>query len=178
MANRAFARATRRKTEWAGFGSAGGGAVLPGLVSMTAGTAVVLSTNFVIEGSALSTFEQQETITRMIGSFAASLDLGTANLDATVAVGCAVARREAITAGVASLPSPEDDPNFEWLYYGVFMVKNTNDTTQGAPGFVREHFDVRGQRRMHRGKQIVWLAEANNNVALAGVGGRYLIKVE
>ena len=177
MAHRAFARATRRKTQWGGFGNASGAAVLPSEITMAAGTPVILSTSIII-GNAAGLLDEEVTITRTIGSHSISIDATTAELDVTVAVGCAVARNEAISAGVGSLPSPEDDPDFEWLYYGVFGLRNPQNALQDGPlSSIRTAFDVRGQRIVRSGQTLVWLAESEGGAAVAMVGGRYLVKL-
>ncbi len=176
MANRAFARVSRRKTQWAGFGSSTGTAVLPQQVALTAGTAAIISFNVVAAG-ALGLFDEEFTITRMIGQFAAFMTVGTADLKATVAVGCGVTRSETVTAGVASLPSPEDDPDFEWLYYGVFGLHNAVSGQTADHSHVRASFDVKGQRIVRLGQTVVWIAESQTSDVQALVGGRYLAKL-
>ncbi len=168
---------SRRKTQWAGLGSATGTAVLPEEVALGSGTAGILSINTIIGGAA-GFLEEEVTITRMIGSLTLSINDNTALIDTTVAVGCAVARAEAVSAGVASLPSPEDDPDFEWLYYGVFGMKNPQNALRDGPASARTiQFDVRGQRVMRTGQTVVWIAEAQGADATAQVGGRYLVKL-
>ena len=176
MANRNFARSMRRKTQWGGFGNAAGAAALPVHVAMTAGTPVILSQGVVVQG-ALGVGSEVVTLVRTIGQFSANLNLGTANLDGTVAVGCIVARDEAVAAGVGSLPSPEDDPDSDWLYYGVFGLHNAVSGQLSDESHVRQDFDVRGQRISKNGETVVWLAESQTSDVDAMVGGRYLFKL-
>ncbi len=177
MANRSFTRAMRRKTQWAGFGTAAGAATLPIRVDLTAGTAAILSTGAVISGG-VGIVDEEFTVTRTIGNFIARMAAATVDLSATVAVGCAVARVEAISAGVASLPSPEADPDFEWLYYAQFGLEQgeTADIAYQLSN-VRQSFDVRGQRIVRSGQTLVWLAESESAACVAMVGGRYLVKL-
>ena len=56
-------------------------------------------------------FDEEVTVTRMIGTVAAKIALGTASLFGTFAMGCIVARGEAIAAGVGSLADPMTDPD-------------------------------------------------------------------
>jgi len=177
MANRNFTRAMRRKTQWAGFGDAAGAANLPSFLGLTAGTARILSTGAII-GNAAGFVEEEVTITRTIGRFTFGIDSETAEAVAGIAVGLAVVRNEAAAAGVGSLPSPEDDPDFEWLYYTVVHVLNPVNALQDGPtssGSV--DFDVRGQRILRSGQTLVWIAEANDTNCRAAVGGRYLAKL-
>ncbi len=178
MANRNFSRAMRRKTQWAGFGNETGAALLPVVIQLTANIAQIISQNAVIAGG-LGFVDEEVTITRMIGNLIAGVRIATAEADSTIAVGCVVARVEAIAAGVASLPSPEDDPDAEWLYYGVFPTVNQVASQIAADGASawKQSFDVRGQRVVRAGSSLVWLAESQTNAAFVGVGGRYLGKL-
>ena len=89
-----------------------------------------------------------------------------------------MARAEAIAAGVGSLPSPEDDPDFEWLYYYQGAVINPQNALRDGPvSGGRVQFDVRGQRIMRSGESVVWLAESQVSAMAVGVNGRYLVKL-
>ena len=165
MANQFRGRAgPRRRTEWAGFGNKDGSAVLPTLLAVTAGTPVVLSKDTITAGVA-AVVAQEYTITRMLGFVTVAMDLTTANLIASVAVGCGVMREDAITAGVTALPDPEADPDFEWLFHMSIILKNypANAVTCDTD---RKHipFDVRGQRIVRAGNIPFWIAQADTSV--------------
>ena len=177
MANRQFARATRRKTQWGGFGDAVGASNLPAWQTLTAGVSVILSQS-IIAGGGAGIIDEETTITRTIGALGFAADVTTAEASGSVAFGCAVVRGEAAAAGVGSLPSLHDDPDFEWLYYGVFPFSNPQNALQDGPisgGMVQ--FDVRGQRILRSGQNVIWLAEATTVNARGYVGGRYLVKL-
>ena len=177
MANRNFARVTRRKTQWAGFGDASAGPNIPSWLTLTAGTPVILSTAVIIQGQQ-GLLDEQYTITRMIGSVAAQLDVTTAEAGAAVAFGCVLASLEAITIGVTALPSVEDDPDVEWLFYGIIPLVNPQNVLQdGSLSSYTMPFDVRGQRIVRAGTRPVWIAEAQDFNCRAWVGGRYLAKL-
>ena len=172
-------RSQRRKTQWAGMGDTAGAAVLPAVQNLTAGTAVILSRGAII-ASGTGFVDEEVTITRTLGNVTAGIRVATAGSDAAVAVGLAVARNEAVTAGVGSLPSPESDPDFEWLYYDVMLFENGPQTANvGADNCASmiKPFDVRGQRILRTGYTLVWLAESQTMDAFCGVGGRYLAKL-
>ena len=177
VGNRNFTRAMRRKTQWGGFGSASGGATLPEEVALTLNVAQIISSGIVI-GNSTGVLDEEVTVTRTIGSITVSLDADTALVDATVAVGLAVVRSEAANAGVGSLPSPEDDPDFEWLYYTVLGLKNPQNALRDGPlSAQRVMFDVRGQRIIRSGSSVVWIAECQAANCTAQVSGRYLMKL-
>ena len=167
----------RRKTQWAGYGDSVGAAVLPGFVVVPSGGAAILSFNGIINGAA-GFLDEEVTITRMIGRVSARINVNTANVSATLAVGCIIARNEAIAAGVGSLPSPEDDPDSDWLYYAVMGLVNPNSTlVDSALANIHSDFDVSGQRIVRAGQTAVWIAEAQSQAIFTQVGGRYLAKL-
>ncbi len=176
---RSFSRGPRRKTQWAGFGTPAGGATLPQLVDLVPGTAAILSSNMVVSG-AVGLLDEEVTITRVIGNVFLGMRISTAEADVTFAVGLAVVRAEALAAGVASLPSPESDPDFEWLYYSQVLGQNPPAGTGAADNDVWQinmPFDVRSQRIVRSGQTPVWIVECETSNAIAGVGGRYLVKL-
>ncbi len=178
MANRNFARSMRRKTQWGGFGNQTGAAVLPTVRDLAVATPLIIS-QAIIVGGAAGFIEEEVTITRTIANIQIGVGVATAEASATVAIGCGVFRQEAIAAGVGSLPSPEDDPDFEWLYYGVWTLKNgvTSQVGFGLSSWQQIALDVRGQRILRSGQSVAWIAESQANDAFAGVGGRYLVKL-
>ena len=170
-------RGPRRRTEWAGFGNSTGAPVLPDMISLGAGTPAFLSKDAITRGvAAIST--QEYTITRMLASLSMSMNVDTALAQATVAVGCGVASEDAIGVGVTAIASPEDHPDFEWLYYGVFMLQNPQNALRDGPiSSLQISIDVRGQRIVRAGVIPFWVAESQTANAIAGVGGRYLVKL-
>ena len=179
MAARTFRRGTRRKTEWGGFGDQAGGAALPDVIAIAAGAGnrQILSKDIVTAGLA-AVAAQEYTITRMIGHLTVALNVTTAVATATIAVACGIAREDAITAGVASLPAPEDDPDFEWLFYSSIFLKNPNDTSQTGPASTRIiSFDVRGQRIVRAGNIPFWIASCVTSNCQAAATGCYLVKL-
>ena len=171
-------RGSRRKTEWAGLGAADGSASLPVPINLTAGTASVISAGAIVAGSS-GLVDNEVTITRLIANLSVGLRTATADVAASVAVGCAVVRTEAVAAGVAALPSPESDPDFEWLWYGCFPLRTPPASQNGASGSTNAMIEIdgRAQRIVRTGQTMIWLAESQTATAFAGVGGRYLVKL-
>ncbi len=168
---------SRRKTQWAGMGSAAGAATMPVVQVIAAGASAILSQGLVTAGS-LGIIDDETTVTRMIGRWMAGLTVGTGGISCEFALGVVVARLEAVAAGVGSLPSPVVDPDAEWLYYASGLVKRqqTADDENGTVT-VREMFDTRGQRIVRVGQTVVWIASAVTNSIDIGVSGRYLVKL-
>jgi len=177
VAHRNFARAMRRKTQWGGYGDSAGAANLNIFVGLAAGTPAIISSSIVVSG-ALGLVDEEVTITRMIGNVSATMNVGTSGASAMLAIGCVVVRNESIAAGVASLPSPEDDPDAEWLYYLQVALRNPTNALSDGPisGAIVPH-DVRGQRILRAGSNVVWVAESQTADVAVTVGGRYLVKL-
>ncbi len=171
-------RGSRRKTEWAGFGSETGTAELPsGVAVATATPAAILSTGSIV-ANALGFFDQEVTIIRTIGMLMVNLNINTAVSQGSFAVGLYIARAEAIAAGIGSLPSPEDDPDAEWLAHFSGTLINPNSTARDGPlSGIQIPFDLRGQRIMKTGQSQVWIGHAENANLLIAVNGRYLVKL-
>jgi len=177
LADRHFARAMRRKTQWAGFGDVTGTANLPTMVTVAANASVIISQGLIVANSA-GLVDEEVTITRVIGDISVAVAADGALSRWTLALGLAVSRLEAITAGVASLPSAEDDPDFEWLYYTVLQGINPQNTLRDGPlSGLHVRFDVKGQRVVRTGYSVVWIAEAQTTAVQVGVGGRALVKL-
>jgi len=177
MANRNFARAMRRKTEWAGFGSEGGAAALPAPQTIAAAASAILSNGAVVAGGT-GFVDQEVTITRTIGTAIAKIAAGTVSLEGEFAIGLLVARNEAVTAGVASMPSPVTDPDAEWLYHiSGQLIRGLTANIDDGIATVRIPFDVRGQRVLRAGSNVVWIGAAEGTTLDLGVTGRYLVKL-
>ena len=178
MARQFQARAARRKTQWAGMGNFSGQPDLPTFRTVATSAAAILSQGLVV-GGALGLVDEEVTITRMIGHLSLFINSATAGAESTVAVGVGVARTEAIAAGVGSLPDPESQPDFEWLYYTVVGLRNgqAGDPDGSTIASQMVPFDVRGQRVLRSGSSMVWLAKAETTGAFVQVGGRYLVKL-
>jgi len=174
---RQFTRGARRKTQWAGFADENGAVNLPPLVALTAGTAAIVSSAFLVS-NAVGFFDEEVTITRTIGVISAMMNVDTASLQAEVCLGLFITRSEAIAAGVGSLPDPEDDPDAEWLYHTSFSLRNPNDATRNGPiSALHAPFDVKGQRIVRAGSTVVWIAKAITNNVRVAANGRYLVKL-
>jgi len=177
MAKRVFSRGPRRKTQWAGFGDNAGAATLPDPVTINAGNSAILSYNMIVAGGA-GLVDEEVTICRVVGRATAHVNFETANSSAAFAMGLAVVRNEALAAGTGSMPDPETDPDFEWLYYHVGQLYTPGNTNRDGPlsGYTWQ-FDVRGMRVVRAGQTVVWIGEAETNACWMGVGGRYLCKL-
>jgi len=174
---RTFVRGPRRKTQWGGFGSESATAVLPLPVTLSAGVAQVLSSGTTVDGAG-GLLDEEITVVRTIGMLTAAIQTNTAGIVASFAAGCGVFRGEVLTAGVGSLPSPEDDPDFEWLAYFQSALTNPNSVLRDGPvSGIHLPFDIRSQRIIRKGESLAWIGESQNATITVGVNGRYLFKL-
>ena len=169
----------RRKTQWFGTLDVAGSNVLPLLVSAVNGATSILAQGLArAAGSGAS--DEEVTITRMIGNLLIVLDGTAASANGGgFAIGCLVTRSEAAIAGVASMPSPETDPDAEWVYHtsGIVQRETVETNSAGGNAFLRIPFDVRGQRIIRTGSTVVWLGSARGATILMGANVRYLVKL-
>jgi len=177
MPRRQFSRGVRRKTQWGGFGHDDGTVLLPAAIAIAANASAILSQQVVVAGTT-GFIDEEVTITRMIGRVSYMINNVSASSQASWALGCYIARQEAITAGLASLPDPEQDPDAEWLYWASGIAINGTDVLRNAmTSGSLFNFDVKGQRVMGRKESPVWIAHVEGAGCLVGVSGRYLVKL-
>ncbi len=167
----------RRKVQWGGFGHDDGTVDLPQPIAIAAGASAILSSNVIVAGS-VGFIDEEVTITRTIGRVTFMTNNVSASSQAAWALGCLVARNEAIAAGLASLPNPEANPDAEWLYWASGSVINGTDVLRDAvTSSGAFNFDVKGQRKMSRGETVVWIGHVEIAGCILGVNGRYLVKL-
>ena len=154
---RSISQKARRQTSW----TAGPGTT----VQRTASGTVLFGTGLVplVEGL---------TITRMRGELLLFLSAATTALDGYIgAIGIQLVSDEAFAAGVASMPTPIDDIDYEeWIWYQTFSIKAAGAMVGGAStdldhpnalsAVARFTIDSRVQRKFPVGKTLVAVLEA------------------
>ena len=100
------------------------------------------------------------TITRTVGDIMWWSDQ-TAGLEVPFgALGMAIAGVNAVGAGVASLPAPYADAEFDnWFLWQVLMVNSANDSGAAAGASRVFHFDSKAQRKVEEGESIAVMVE-------------------
>ncbi len=177
---RSFSRGARRKTQWSRFGdTTGAGTGFPTYVGVAAGAGAITSRGLVV-GGGQGFVDEEVTIVRSIGMIGVRHD-GTSGVAARFAVGLYITRVEAIAAGVASLPDPQDDPDAEWLYYATGAVVGigaaAGDRAQEPLANLVFQFDTRGMRKLNTGESTVWVAKAGTDAVEIVTAGRCLVKL-
>ena len=103
------------------------------------------------------------TVLRMLGEYIISFTPNPVGLDAVIiGVGIGVVSSDAATAGAASVPDPDGEPDYPWLYYASHPLfsTGTDPTGSGAAGAsVRRVFDVRSMRKMKPRESLAMIFE-------------------
>ena len=155
-------QASKRQTSWtAGPGSGGG----------QAEQLILGATGSGIWGTAIVPLVEGLTIVRMRGELLVYLTLAAAVNEGVVgAAGILLVSDEAFAAGVASIPTPLDDVDFdEWIWYKTFSLKAASVIAGGAStdadhmlsvsAAARFEIDSKAMRKFPVGKSLVAVME-------------------
>ena len=101
-------------------------------------------------------FQLPRTILRIMGEYVICPSGATVSADlATIGVGLGVVSTDAAAAGGASLPDPNAEFDYPWMYvasHQMFFSAATSSTAgegaQGAAPSVRKSFDVKSMRKV------------------------------
>ena len=172
----ARSRFPRRKTAWAVGPEANG-------VSIAATLTPILWSS----GVALSGGQEQATITRIRGYTRWTLTAVTvARGGFRLAVGFGIVSAEAFAAGVASVPSPIGDLDWDgWMFHQFADLHSVTATIADGVNAVGcsiyQEIDVKSQRILESDNVLVAVAEAENEVGAAAAvldaDSRILIKL-
>ncbi len=140
---------------------------IPGITLALTAAATVSGSAF-IPGTSI-------TIMRMLGEYMI-VNTGTivAADGARVTVGIGVVSADAFAAGAASLPDPDGEPEYPWLYWASHSFrfpKALSATISGdsVSGVIRRPFDIKSMRKMKPGQALVFIvqyADISGNPAL------------
>ena len=153
---------SRRKTAW------NVGPHTAGLFTASAAGAVLFNTGVTPTVSGL-------TIVRLRGEFTAWISVATTLGDGFQgsAVGFGIVNEEAFAAGITSVPSPIDDPEWNgWLYHkyiGSMVSLETTEVARGPLGAVRFDIDSKAMRRFRTDDVIIGVYELLTEIGTAVV---------
>ncbi len=104
------------------------------------------------------------TILRCRGEIAISPTSAVVNLDAvriTTALG--IVSSDAFAAGAGSVPDPQGEPEYPWLYWkdSVFFYTESSaaNAVQSIVGAVRFDVDTKAMRKMKPGESLAWVVQ-------------------
>ncbi len=115
-----------------------------------------------ILGTAHIVSNAPNTLVRIRGTVAVSLDSGAVNEAFLIRAGIIKVMPDAFAAGAGSIPSPVDDPEAEWLWHSYFPLRalaTGNDSLSGG-GVQRTEIDSKAMRRVKTNERLVFMVDA------------------
>jgi len=107
-------------------------------------------------------FSEAATVLRMLGEYVIGpTSAPVAGDDAAVAIGIGVVSTDAATVGGASMPDPDTEGEYPWLYWAnhpLFYATTNVDHAVGT-GVVRRSFDIRSMRKIKPRESLVVVGE-------------------
>ncbi len=161
---RAVGKGARRKTNW------GQSAIRTDITALAAGT--VILTQRLSSANIITAFGPESTIIRTRGHVMVTTDQSAATENVFGAYGIAIVSEDAAVAGVASIPSPYSNADWDgWFVHGYFFASTR---FADATGFTLEQgdgagfaFDSKAMRKLEDLESVVVLLE--NGSATAGM---------
>ena len=106
------------------------------------------------------TFGARPTLTRVRGNWAGHMVPAAASDSMIVGLGLIVVSTDAFVAGAASVPSPLEDLNAEWVWHQliVFSPSQTTETQTALDQYDRGSIDSKAMRKMNEAEVLgfVW----------------------
>ncbi len=131
-------------------------------IDLTEGTKVLGTTAFA--------FSQSQTLTRLRGDILVQLDSGGVDERATIALGIGVFPTDAVAAGVVSLPGPESDIGFPWVWHSYVNVSTLAEAAIASDFIaVRLVVDSKAMRRVKVNESLALVGEVAASVDQAGL---------
>ena len=166
MARRHVVAARPRQMIWAGID-------LPGATIFNVGQILAVANASLL---ALRPF----TIVRIRGVFLVTSDQGAASETNIGAFGAIVVQEEAVDAGVASVPTPIDEPSAPWFVYEPFVHELAVESAVGfnSPVGTYTRWDSKAMRKVGLTEDVIFVGE--NTTSAGGIitgFGRMLIKL-
>ena len=129
----------------------------------------------------MTTVLRSSTLVRTRGEIHVGMDPGAIDDTMVVGVGLIVATDQAIAAGAASLPSPIDDGDADWLWHGLFGLHAativSGDDWIGQSS--RREIDSKAMRKVKQNDNLVVVYDssvlAGSPTADVVIGARFLL---
>ena len=125
--------------------------------------------NFTADGTSIASggldFTEAQTVMRCRGSALCAFNAATTALDeADITLGLGIFSTDAFNAGSASMPDPAGEPDYPWLWWGVFqmfspfVIDGTGSDDSGAL-IHRLEIDTKAMRRVKPRQTLGWIAQ-------------------
>ncbi len=139
MANRVFTRGQRMSKSWS---------LIPAISLSLTADGTTLAGRF--------TPGEPATILRMIGDYSlASTAVAVSQDRCFISMGIGVISADAFEAGAGSVPDPQSEPEYPWLYWASHPLHwptavsgTAGDGDQSGQGSLRVRFDIKSMRKM------------------------------
>ena len=152
-AHRQFgARVQRRKTTWIGPAD-------QGFIAVANGTGVIISS---FTPSTTVPSLAQPTVVRTRGSVSIKPEAASADLEIVGAYGLCVVSSQALAAGVASVPTPWNEPGWDgWFVWRSFSLDFEFETSVGfGRNALHQEVDSKAMRKVQANEAVVLVAES------------------
>ncbi len=155
-------RAAKRLTTWVGSADTGGSVI-------AAGTKVILQSNATLGDT---------TIVRVRGMLDPRPNVFSQDIDVVGAFGMGIVSDQAFAAGVASVPGPFTDPDFDWFVWMGFSWRSEFTTDIGRLiGSVPQVIDSKAMRKVNQNQTVVIVAEGQGDALFVNAVFRMLVKL-
>ena len=109
-------------------------------------------------------FLQPATVLRTRGTLVISPSAAVVALDSVkITVGIGVVSSDAFAAGAGSIPDPDDEPEFPWLFWrsdGFFYAESSfSNGVASRTGAMRYDVDSKAMRKMKPGEALAWVVQ-------------------
>ena len=109
-------------------------------------------------------FEEPATLLRVRGTGSVQMVPGAANDVKLVGLGLIIVSDQAAAAGAASCPSPLDDPEDDWLWHNIWMLRSQTGTIAEASltQVYQYAVDSKAMRKIRGNESLVFVADGDN----------------
>ncbi len=123
-----------------------------------------------IIGASSLAFAEPVTVLRIRGGGVACLDGAVDGDTNNIAVAIGVVSTDAAAAGTGSLPDPIQEPEYDWLYWEEFSLKNALAIAAEASSdifhSVRFRFDTKAMRKIKPGSSLIMVVQTGTAVPI------------
>ncbi len=112
-----------------------------------------------IGNTVIAVFNEAQTLVRLRGYASATIDPSAAGDIIVISMGFILADDDAVAAGAASIPSPTNDTDGDWIWHGWFPLHAEFSTGEGSDHNVQMVIDSKAMRRVKPNEQLVMVAD-------------------
>ena len=121
------------------------------------------------QGGSQLAFTFPATILRIRGGGHIGIDGGADGAANNVTVGIGIVSTDAATLGATALPDPQDEPEYDWMWWRELNVKRivqTAETDSDIAGTVRWVIDSKAMRKVKPGQSLIMIFQTGTTTAI------------